>query len=561
MVQTGLSFLAACSDGDTLTGLEDAEARLTAARSAVLSRFCAAHGYETDGQFGPKPWLRAFTRITPGAAGVALAWMHRLQVHPLVAGALAGGLISVSWAREVCAWTDRLPAALVQDADRILLAAAAAGADLRDLALLAAEMLARAASPDGDGDGVADRSLWLDRTLAGAGRLSGDLTPACTAALSAVLDALGGKTGPEDTRTATQRRHDALEEACQRLIGAGMVPGRDGQPLHVFAHVDLARLATTAVAAAGGSRAEGRWSLARTVAGPGAWCPAGPDADAAACDATVIPVITGQVDWALLDDLICLAFPPWAQAHILAAAPPGQRSATPPSGPAGPPSPLPARNPAPSARGRPAPPASSAAQDPPASEPSPAGPVASGDLAAPGHPRGPGHPPSPTVPTGRASPTGPTDFITPDVRERLCQLVIQHATSLLSGPAGLAAQYRTRTLDRPFTGHSQPLDLGAPTPIIPPHLRRAVTLRDQHCRFPGCTQPPAVCQIHHLTPRAHGGPTALGNLALLCRFHHLTVIHHWNWTLTCHPDGTTTAVSPDGRTLHSHSPPQRAPAA
>ncbi len=96
---------------------------------------------------------------------------------------------------------------------------------------------------------------------------------------------------------------------------------------------------------------------------------------------------------------------------------------------------------------------------------------------------------------------------------------------------------------------------------MPPHLRRAVTLRDQHCRFPGCTQPPAVCQIHHLTPRAAGGPTALGNLALLCRFHHLTVIHRWNWTLTCHPDGTTTAVSPDGRTLHSHSPPQRAPAA
>ena len=48
--------------------------------------------------------------------------------------------------------------------------------------------------------------------------------------------------------------------------------------------------------------------------------------------------------------------------------------------------------------------------------------------------------------------------------------------------------------------------------------------------------------------------TRLANLALLCRFHHLTVIHHWNWTLTCHPDGTT-AVSPDGRTLHSHGPP------
>jgi hypothetical protein len=548
MVQTGLSFLATCSDGDTLTGLEGAEARLTAARSAVLGRFCAAHAYEADGQFGPKPWLRAFTRITPGAAGVALAWMHRLQAHPLIAAALAGEVISVSWAREICAWTDRLPPELIEDAERILLAAAAAGADLHDLALLAAEMLARAAPPDGDGDGFADRSLWLDKTLAGAGRLAGDLTPACTAALSAVLDALGGKTGPEDTRTATQRRHDALEEACQRLIAAGMVPGRDGQPLHVFAHMDLARLATTAAATAAGSRAESRWSLARTVAGPAAWCPTGPDADAAACDATVIPVIIGQVDWSLADHLISLAVLPWAVAHTPAA---------PLSDAADPPGPMPARNPIPSAPGRPAPPdpappGAPAAHDPPTSPPSPA---ASGDPASPGHP------PDPADPAGPADTADPAGVLAPEVRDRLRQLVIQHATGLLSGPAGLAAQHRTRTLDRPFTGRSQPLDVGTPTPIIPPHLRRAVTLRDQHCRFPGCTQPPAVCQIHHLRPRAHGGPTALANLALLCRFHHLTVIHRWAWNLTCHPDGTTTATSPDGRTLHSHSPPQRAPAA
>jgi uncharacterized protein DUF222 len=504
MAQAGLSFLATCEaaelpsavQAEVLTGLESAESRLTAARSAVLSAFCATHGYEADGQFGPKPWLRAFTRITPGAATGALAWMRRLQAHPLVAAALAGELISISWAREICAWTDRLPPGLIEDADRILLAAAAAGADLPDLALLAAEMLARAAPPDQDGDGFADRSLWLDRTLAGAGRLTGDLTPACTAALSAVLDALAGKAGPEDTRSVAQRRHDALEEACQRLIAAGMVPGRDGQALHVYAHVDLASLAAAGAGATAGSRAESRWSLARTVAGPAAWCPAGPDAAAAACDATVIPVITGHPDWSLAGRLIALAVPPWPPAHT---------AASPPS---------------------------------PASDP-----------------------PSPPGPSGPASPTGSAGLITPAVRDRLRQLVIAHALGLLSGPAGLAAELRTRTLGHPFTGRSQPLDVGTPTPVVPPHLRRAVTLRDQHCRFPGCTQPPAVCQIHHLTPRAAGGPTALANLALLCRFHHLTVIHHWNWTLTCHPDGTTTAVSPDGRTLHSHSPPQRAPAA
>jgi hypothetical protein len=112
---------------------------------------------------------------------------------------------------------------------------------------------------------------------------------------------------------------------------------------------------------------------------------------------------------------------------------------------------------------------------------------------------------------------------------------------------------------QPSTGTSQPLDIGTPTPQIPPHLRRAVITRDQHCTFPGCHQPPAHCQAHHLIPRAKGGPTALHNLTLLCRFHHLIVIHRWGWTLTRHPNGTTTATSPHGRTLHSNAPPDQTP--
>ena len=72
--------------------------------------------------------------------------------------------------------------------------------------------------PDPGDDRFEERALWLGTTFGGAGRLQGDLTPACAAALTVVLDALGQKAGPEDTRTAAQRRHDAIEEACRRLI-------------------------------------------------------------------------------------------------------------------------------------------------------------------------------------------------------------------------------------------------------------------------------------------------------------------------------------------------------
>jgi predicted restriction endonuclease len=65
--------------------------------------------------------------------------------------------------------------------------------------------------------------------------------------------------------------------------------------------------------------------------------------------------------------------------------------------------------------------------------------------------------------------------------------------------------------------------------------------------------------VHHIIPRSRGGPTKLTNLMLLCSFHHLILVHHWGWTITLNPDGTTAMTSPDkARVFHSHSPPTAA---
>jgi hypothetical protein len=136
------------------------------------------------------------------------------------------------------------------------------------------------------------------------------------------------------------------------------------------------------------------------------------------------------------------------------------------------------------------------------------------------------------------------------------ELILTRATRLLSGPHGLAAWLRHHLTTGPAAAISQILDIGIPTDIIPPHLRRAVVLRDRHCSFPGCYRPPAACHIHHIIPRSKGGPTSLTNLLLLCRYHHLIAIHRNGWQIRLNPDSTKTATSPyHDRTLHTHSPP------
>jgi 5-methylcytosine-specific restriction endonuclease McrA len=56
---------------------------------------------------------------------------------------------------------------------------------------------------------------------------------------------------------------------------------------------------------------------------------------------------------------------------------------------------------------------------------------------------------------------------------------------------------------------------------IIPAQRRALVARDRHCVSKGCTRPPAFTDVHHLTHREDGGATALDNLVLLCRRHHV----------------------------------------
>ncbi len=326
MIYLGLRSLAAADaaampdavKAECLHGYERAAAMLTAGRAWILGSFTAEQGYSADAEYSAGAWLRHRTKVTKAAARGHVAWARRAAAHPAVLAALAEGtVVTESVGRAICCWTDRLPADCRDAADQILVAAARAGADEWDLAGLSAEMLARSQpGPDQDGpdNRFGDRSLRLETTYDGAGVIAGDLSPECAAVVGAVLDALSAPMGAGDIRTHGQRYHDALQEAMRRLTASDLLPERAGQPVKALVHVTLAELLAldedSALQGEWITAARARWAAARAAASVGggdggAWL----DGDAArglTCDAMVVPVVTGEVDPGVLEDLVRL---------------------------------------------------------------------------------------------------------------------------------------------------------------------------------------------------------------------------------------------------------------
>ncbi len=440
MVLAGLGWLAqadfkqmpAAVQAECLRKLENARSVQAAAHATILSAFDRTEGYAEDGQGSARTWLRWQTQVTGAEAAASVAWMRTLREHPVIAEALARMRVTMSVARLLCKWSDKLPESRRGEADRVLLDGLAAGLELGDLAKLVEQMLAALAEPDQDpAQDFADRSLKLGTTYGGAGYLEGDLTPQCAEAVRAMLEALGKKMGPEDDRTAAQRRHDALQEACKRLIASGGLPDRAGQPTKIQLHISLDDLLRR-LDSAGGTGGTGGTGSAGGTAGTEAasgtkpadrslsdlttvsglttvsdlttlpdlappWPLAGPGDE---CDASIVPIVTGFLDHDLLDKLVATVTGPFKYAD-----------------------------------------------------------------SAPGR-------------------------YWPKVRlnaDSVRDLFIANAAALFTGPRGLASWLRRRELDGVAGSVSLPLDIGAPTETIPAHLRRAVSPVTGTALPPGAT--------------------------------------------------------------------------
>lgn len=293
--------------GEVLAALGDLQGKLAAAHATFLRRFDAADAHDADGYGSSSAWLAAKGRMTKRDALAAVREMRQFSQRPALHAAVAAGDLSKSWADAIARWTRKLPAEMRAETDQILLEAAAAGASLEDLQTITAAAIERwrATRPDpADDFDFGDRRVRLGLTFGGAGVIRGDLTPECAAAFAAVLEALGKKRGPEDDRNQGQRFHDALAEACRRLLRARLVPDRAGADTQVIVHIPLSQLRRLP----GAADLEDAWLRARLgePADPGTAYLTGKDAEVAACDALTVPVVTGHADMTAIDKIIAL---------------------------------------------------------------------------------------------------------------------------------------------------------------------------------------------------------------------------------------------------------------
>jgi hypothetical protein len=287
----------------------------------------------------------------------------------------------------------------------------------------------------------------------------------------------------------------------KRLLASNLLPQRAGQPVKALVHVTFADLCDLDVDSklqdTWIGEYQARWAGQRAAASVstgdgGAWLE-GDAARRVACDAMLIPIVTGDIDLGAVEILVGLCVEYDHLRRQATAATSGTGGADEPAG-------------------------------------------SGEDLAAPAE---------------QAAQAARAAQVLAMLEHQILAAVLQ----IVSGPGGVASFLRRNLLGKGLNGPSLPLDIGQ-TDDVPIHLRRLVALRDQQCQFPGgCSQPAAGCEPHHVIHRQDGGHTSLTNLKGYCWWHHHVVLHQMGWQLTVFPDGTSQVKSPGGKVIRSHSPP------
>ena len=190
----------------------------------------------SEGYVSTAAYLRHGCKFTAGAARGRVDTATLLNDWPMVAAAFAEGAISYPHADMVSSTLAALPAQIAVDSQPVLVEAAKL-LDTRRLAQTA-RRLRHIVDPDGQA-GLDERHYeqrWLEvvTTFAGTVAINGVLDAESGAVLLTALEALIGPPAPDDERTGSQRRADALVDLARAGLDHGDFPDVGGERPHVL---------------------------------------------------------------------------------------------------------------------------------------------------------------------------------------------------------------------------------------------------------------------------------------------------------------------------------------
>jgi hypothetical protein len=114
----------------------------------------------------------------------------------------------------------------------------------------------------------------------------------------------------------------------------------------------------------------------------------------------------------------------------------------------------------------------------------------------------------------------------------------------------ISCDCRLQTVLRDPLGRA--VGIGRRSRNVPEWLLRELRARDHGCTFPGCGTR-RFTAAHHIVHWARGGATELGNLVLVCSFHH-KLVHESGWRVTLAHGLEAVWFRPDGRRYQPELP-------
>jgi hypothetical protein len=98
---------------------------------------------------------------------------------------------------------------------------------------------------------------------------------------------------------------------------------------------------------------------------------------------------------------------------------------------------------------------------------------------------------------------------------RVCEL----ADRMVVTPGSLLGWLDSAYIERAVFGLDGRVEVSATARLFTGATRRAVEIRDRGCVHPYCDRSTLHCEIDHIIPYAHGGPTTQENGRVLCGYH------------------------------------------